>query len=76
MEEEKKNPEEVIIINEEIDKKLRDLEKIMKEIQLPVKANIDYINQTLYAPISDEAKIKVIDEIYEDTKKRVEGYVI
>lgn len=67
-EEEKKE----IIINEKVDGELTEMEKVLKDIVLPIKQSTEFINQVLYAPISDETKEKVIDEIYEDIKKRVD----
>lgn len=68
MEEEKRE----IIINEKVDGELTKIEGILRDVILPIKQSTEFINQVLYAPLSDETKEKVIDEIYEDIKKRVD----
>lgn len=67
MEEEKK-----LIINENVDGKLTKMEDILKEVVLPIRAGADFVNQALISPLSDELKEKIVDEIYEDMKKRVD----
>lgn len=64
--------EKKIIINEKVDNELTEMENVLKDIVLPIKQSTEFVNQVLYAPISDETKEKVIDEIYEDIKKRVD----
>lgn len=76
MEEEVKEVKEVkeekIIINENVNGKLKDFEKILKEVVIPIKSDAEFINQVLYAPLSDETKERIVEELHEDMKKRVE----
>lgn len=70
MEEEKK-----LVINENVDGKLTEFEKTLKEVILPIKASADFITQSLMSPLSDETKEKIVNELYDDMKKRIDGDV-
>ncbi len=67
MEEEKK-----IIINERVDGMLKELEELLKRA-LPVKSGAEFINEVLYAPLSDEMKEKIIEEILANVKESLDG---
>lgn len=70
--EEKEEEKREIIINENVDGILTKMEGVLRDIVLPIKQSTEFVNQVLYAPITDETKEKVIEEIYEDIKKRVD----
>lgn len=67
MEEEKK-----VIINEKIDGMLKELESLLQRA-IPVKNGAEFINECLYAPISEETKERVISEILADAKEKLNG---
>lgn len=64
--------EKKIIINEEVDRKLTEFEEVLKEIVLPIRASADFVNQALMSPLSDEVKERIVNELYDDMKKRVD----
>lgn len=64
--------EEKVIINERIDGMLKELEGLLSRA-IPVKNGAEFINECLYAPLSEETKEKVIAEILANAKEKLNG---
>ena len=64
--------EKKVIINEKVDGMLKELEGLLQRA-IPVKNGAEFINECLYAPLSEETKEKVIAEILEDAKEKLDG---
>lgn len=67
--------ESKVIINERVDGMLKEVEGLLGRA-LPVKQGAEFINEVLYAPISEETKEKVIEEILRNMKERINGEAI
>ena len=66
-------PEKKIVINEEVDRKLTEFEETVNNKIMPIKASADFVVQALMSPLTDETKERIVNELYDDMKKRIDG---
>jgi len=64
--------ERKIIINEGVTDKIDEMEKLVNEIALPMRQSAELVTNCLISPLSDETKERIVNEMYEYMKKRVE----